>query len=177
MFFPRLRIVGLAAAVLAIGSLGTLPVQAGQASSSVTVSASVAQNCTISAGSLGFSAYDPVVANATAALQVPSSVALTCTKGATSVTMAIGGSLAGNSCAASTRCLYNGTSQLVYTLYQNNGYSTPWGISNGTTNSVTESNAFGITAPYSVNIYGQIAAAQDVTPGTYADTVTAYVNY
>lgn len=180
MFFPRLRIVGIAAAVLAIGSLGTLPVQAGQATGTVNVSATINQNCTIATSPVAFgSTYDPVVTNLSNPLNVTGTyVAITCTKGATGVSVALGGSQTGNNCAASTRCLYNTTSQLTYNLYEAGFSGTTWPISsNGTTGAVTQSSSFGATSPYTVYIGGQIPGAQDVTPGTYSDQITAYVNY
>src|SRR5215212_6498825 len=48
----------------------------------LTVSATVANNCTISTASISFAPYDPVAANATAALDGEGRVTLACTKGA-----------------------------------------------------------------------------------------------
>lgn len=173
MFIPKLRIVGIAAAVLAIGSLGTLPAQAGSATNNVTVSASITQNCTVGTANIGFGAYDPVVAQRTAALNQSTTISLTCTKGATGITLGLGPS-ANTSltpCIAPLRCLTSGTNTLSYNLYSDSPGGTVWNSPIG------ESVTGGITTATSVTIYGQIPGGQDATVASYTDTVVATVNY
>src|SRR5438128_1650300 len=70
-------LAGLGGLLLAAG-----PALAGSATSNFSVTASVANNCTISTTAIGFGAYDPIVANATTPLDSTGSVTITCTKGA-----------------------------------------------------------------------------------------------
>ena len=58
--------------------------EAASTSATLSVSASVANNCTISTAALAFSAYDPVVANASSNLDATGTVTIACTKGAAS---------------------------------------------------------------------------------------------
>ena len=58
------------ASVLGVGAtlLSATPAHAGSAPANLAVSASIAANCTISTTAVAFGAYDPVVTNATTAL-------------------------------------------------------------------------------------------------------------
>src|SRR5579871_6049957 len=84
---------------------------AGTATSNMSVTATVSANCTISAGSLAFGTYDPVVTNATTALNGTATLSVTCTNGAAS-TLTLGqGSNAntGSTDTAPLRRLKSGT--------------------------------------------------------------------
>jgi len=59
--WPR---VGLAATLMLLVAVSSRSDAAGSASANLSVSASVANNCTISTSPLAFGAYDPVVAYA-----------------------------------------------------------------------------------------------------------------
>src|SRR5437016_6746354 len=56
---------------------------AGSASTSLSVTATVSNNCTISTAALAFGAYDPIVTHASTALDGTGTVTIACTKGAT----------------------------------------------------------------------------------------------
>src|SRR5947207_14403575 len=61
---------------------------AGSNTGSLSVTATVAQTCSVSATStLAFGAYDPVVANASSALAGTGSVSIKCTKGSSGITI------------------------------------------------------------------------------------------
>src|SRR5437763_4885940 len=61
---------------------------AGSNTGSLSVTATVAQTCSVSATStLAFGAYDPVVANASSALTGTGSVSIKCTKGSSGITI------------------------------------------------------------------------------------------
>ncbi len=148
----------------------TSNVYAGSATSSLSVSATVASNCTISTSALSFGSYDPIVANATANLDGTGTVTITCTKGAvTTVGLDLGGNASGT-----TRRMASGTERLSYELYKDSSRSSVWG------NSGTDLNDTG-TAPSKAarafTVYGRIPSAQDVAAGSYSDTVTATVNF
>src|SRR2546426_5364633 len=86
---------------LAILSLISVPAFAGTATSNLSVTASVSANCTISTTPVAFGAYDPIGANAAAALNGTGSVSVTCTSGAsTTVTLGQGSNADTGSTAA-----------------------------------------------------------------------------
>jgi spore coat protein U-like protein len=161
-----------AAAVLGVvGFVGAVHVRAGSATASLAPSATISNNCTISAGSLAFGPYDPVVANAAANLDGTGTVTIACTKGATTtIALDLGANASG-----STRRLTDGSSNyLSYEIYQDSGRSTVWGSSGAAlyTPAAAPSNAV-----RNVTAYGRVSSNQDSPAGTYNDTVTATVNF
>jgi spore coat protein U-like protein len=146
-------------------------VHAGFASTSLALSASVSNNCTISTSAVGFGSYDPVVVNATANLDGTGTVIIACTKGATTT---IGLDL-GSNASGSTRRLTDGSSNyLTYELYQDSGRSTVWGNAGA---GLFTPVAAPSKASRSFTAYGRVAGSQDVPAGTFTDTVTATVNF
>ena len=140
------------------------------ATADLTVSAAVANNCTIATSTVAFGDYDPVVANASLALDASGQVTIACTKGAvTQIELSTGSNASG-----SVRRLSSGTDFLTYELYSNAGRSTVWGT--GAANDLDV-----VAAPSKVarsfSVYGRVAANQDVFAGTYSDTVVATVNF
>lgn len=161
--FIGLTVLGLAAAALA-------PSPAAAETASLTVSASVANNCTINTAAISFAPYDPVVANATAALDGEGRVTVACTKGVVP-TIALGG---GANASGGTRRLASGADLLTYEIYQNSGHTTVWGAAGGAV--LTPVAAPSRTAR-DFAVYGRIAGSQDVPAGTYNDTIVATVNF
>ncbi|MFM6025467.1 MAG: spore coat protein U domain-containing protein, partial [Dolichospermum sp.] len=83
-----IRRFALASAILiAFGSAA--PAMASTATSDLTVSSNVANNCTISTSPIDFGAYDPISANASIDLDGTGTVTVTCTSGA-SATITLG---------------------------------------------------------------------------------------
>src|SRR2546426_10044691 len=77
---------GLLIALLLCGTCGLA--LAGSSTGSFSITATVAQTCSVSATStLAFGAYDPVVANASSALAGTGSVSIKCTKGSSGITV------------------------------------------------------------------------------------------
>ena len=170
----HLRIVGgtLAGVAVAIAAWTARPAAA-SASASLTVSASVANNCTISTAALAFGAYDPVVTHASANLDATGTVTIACTKGASST---IGLSLGGNA-TGSTRRLSDGAgtpSYLTYEMYQDSGRTTVWGDAGA---ALLTPAAAPSKAARNFTVYGRVTANQDVPAGSYSDTITATVNF
>jgi spore coat protein U domain-containing protein, fimbrial subunit CupE1/2/3/6 len=162
-------IAGAGMAALVAGLVGaTQPaVNAAAANSNFTVSASVAANCSISAGALAFGAYDPVTANASTDLDQTSTITVACTKGSTGVVSLNNGSNA----SGSTRRMKSGTDFLSYEMYSDSGRSTVWNASNTVSYTAASKATSGLT------LYGRVAAGQDVPVGNYSDTVQATITF
>ena len=145
---------------------------AGTATSNMSVSATVSDSCTISAGALAFGAYDTVAGSA---VDGTATLSVACTQGASStITLGQGANAdSGSTDAAPLRRLANGTDTLSYALFQDSGRSTVWGNTGGTGAGYTASSA----APTDVTVYGRIAASQSVPAASYSDTVVATITF
>jgi spore coat protein U-like protein len=166
--WPR---VGLAAMLMLLVAVSSRSDAAGSASANLSVSASVANNCTISTSPLAFGAYDPVVANASTNLDATGMVTVACTKGATAtIGLGLGSNASGN-----TRRMTDGSSNfLSYEVYQDSSRSTIWGNSGA---ELLSPSAAPSKAMRDFTVYGRIPSNQDVPAGSYGDTVTATVNF
>ena len=91
----------------------------------VAVTANVASNCVMTAGSVAFGAYDPLVAHASAHLDQTGSVSVACVKG-TVATVGLGD----GANYSSGRRMTNGTDFLSYDLYTTAGRTTVWDTTN-----------------------------------------------
>ena len=176
---PRMSVVALALAA-SVGFVSSA--LAGTATANLAVSAAVAANCTISTTPLAFGAYDPVVANASTDLNGSGSITVACTKGASGLSIGLGN---GSNFASGSRGMSNGTDRLTYGLYQppNNTpgtacsfpASSAWGNTVGT-NTLALTNAPNKNGR-TYNVCGTVGAGQDVSTGSYADTVVATSNF
>jgi spore coat protein U-like protein len=167
-----LTTLGAVAPIAAALVLTPAPASAQTRTTTFQVTASVAANCTISATTLAFGAYDPVDANATAPLDGQGGVTIACTRGSTA---SIG--MDNGSYYSSGRRMSDGQatpSFLTYELFQDASRATPWGNASGSwfTPAVAPSKA-----PRTFPVYGRVAAGQDAPAGSYSDTVTATVNF
>ena len=164
------RILFVAAGLTALPVL-YVTLDAQSATASMTVSANVSKNCTITTSVLNFGAYDPVAANATATLDGTGTVTVTCTKGA----VAKVGLNAGSNAQGTTRRMSQSASAfLTYEIYKDAAHTVVWG--NGTTDSL-DVPAAPNKNPRNFTAYGRVASGQDATVGTYSDTVVATVNF
>jgi spore coat protein U-like protein len=168
-------VMGAAAAAGAVLAM-SLPAFAATATQSLTVSASVANNCTISTTAVNFGTYDPLSGTDT---DNTGSVTITCTKG-TSATIALD---TGAHASGSTRRMDDGSGNvLTYELYHpanlNPGagaaYATVWGTSGANLFSPAAAPS---KAARTFTVSGRITAGQDVAAGNYTDTVQATVNF
>jgi spore coat protein U-like protein len=159
--------------LIAVGTLGCVSALAGTATSNMSVTATVSNNCTITAGALSFGAYDPIGANASSPLNASATISVTCTSGdATTIALGQGSDPAtGSTDAAPLRQMSDGASHnLPYQLYKDSGHSTVW-------NNTTGASYTGTGTAGSVTVYGQIAAAQNVPAASYSDTVVATITF
>lgn len=167
------RFVLASAILIAAGSAA--PAMAGTATSNLTVSSDVPNNCTISAGSISFGSYDPISANYNTDASGTGTVTVTCTSG-TSATIKLG--QGSNADPASTdaipmrRLKDAGTNRLSYGLYRDNIHTQIWGNTAGT--GVAYS---GTGNAQAMTVFGLIAAGQNVPAGSYSDTVVAEISF
>ena len=141
------------------------------------VSVTVSKQCSIATFALAFPAYNPFGA----AVTQTAPISVTCTKG-TAVTVTMG---AGANASGAVRRMLRPASvpaeYLTYEVYLDAAMTTVWDATNvkgGTSSSKnTPVNlAFGAN-PTDNNAYGRVAAGQDITPGSYYDTLQATVNF
>jgi spore coat protein U-like protein len=151
--------------------LMSVPAFGATATANLDVTASVAAVCTISTSPVAFGAYDPVVANAAAALNATGTVTVACTRG-TAATVDLGN---GANLAAGSRRMANGAEFLGYALYKDAARTAVWGT--GLAGGTTAAYAAATIAPTAITVYGTVPAAQDVAVGAYADVVLATINY
>lgn len=163
--------VGLAATLMLLVAASSRSHASGSASANLGVSASVANNCTISTSPLAFGSYDPVVANASTNLDATGTVTVACTKGATAtIGLGLGSNAAGN-----TRRMTDGSSNfLSYEVYQDSSRATVWGNSGA---DLLSPSAAPSKNTRDFTVYGRVPSNQDVPAGSYTDTVTATVNF
>jgi len=157
---------------------------AGSASTAVPVSASVSQNCSISTGAaLAFTAYDPVIINASTALNATGQISVACTKGAVGLTIGMDN---GAHVAATQRQMLGGTNAglLQYNIFQppSNAPGTACTFPGTTAWSAAGAGLLTLTsAPSNVirvyNVCGTIPGGQNVAADTYTDTVNATINF
>ena len=161
-----------ALAVVALAT-GLATAQAGSATASFQVNATVLGACTVAGSLMNFgSAIDPIAA----ALPLDATATLTvvCTN-TTAYTLALdAGTNAGGAANFGTRSVRNGASTLGYQLYLNAGRTTVWGDGTGGSSTVAGT---GTGASQLVTVYGRLPSLTSAIPGLYADTVTVTITY
>lgn len=159
-----LKLASLVAVLAAAAAVTALPrlAAAGSATATLGVSATVVANCTITGGSISFVGYDPVGG---ADLDASGTISVACTKNAASYNVYLKPS------GGTFTMVGPGNAPLSYALYSDSGRNTVW---DGT-------NAYGYAsagkAAKSINVYGRIPGGQDVPVGSYAQNVTAEVDF
>lgn len=146
------------------------PALAQTATANLTVTASVANRCTITTSAVSFGSYDPVVTHASTPLDGTGSVIVACTKGASGTRIDLGQ----GAHYSGARRMQAGTEFLTYELYTNTGRTTVWNSGAGNGLSLTPAPS---SAPRTFDVYGRVPAAQDVAVGSYTDTVVATINF
>jgi spore coat protein U-like protein len=131
---------------------------AGTATGNLTVSATVAAGCQISSiGGISFGSYDPLNSSPNDAA---GNIVFRCVKGTSYKTYISG-----------TRTMTGG-GNLSFQLYSDSNRTTVYPNTNSGTGVQASSNS-----PVTQNVYGRIAALQDVTAANYSATLIATVEY
>lgn len=151
--------------------VGNVSVNAGTDTQNLNISASIANKCKLSNPvAVAFGSYDPVVDNATAALDATGSFDIKCTKGGSGVIDLGNGS---NFSSPNRRMSDGGSNYLTYDLYTTTGRTVVWNA----TNTVTYGPA-GDASSVTETVYGRIPGAQiNAVTGSYSDTVVVTVTY
>jgi spore coat protein U-like protein len=173
--------LSVAAALLSASAV----VLAASAETSIAVSATVSQGCSISTTTaLAFGAYDPIGANATAPLNATGQISVACSKGATGLTIGMNN----GTHVLGTQRQMQGTAATDILLY--NLFQPPTNVA-GVACTFPATIPWNTTAPAGVltltsspskaarlyNVCGTIPAGQDATTGAYTDTVIATLNF
>ena len=178
---PALCAAVIAAAIAAEG-------WAGSASTNLSVTATVSQNCLISTSAVAFGSYDPVLAHSAsgAPLNATGSVSVTCTKSAAGVNITLG---LGANPSGATRRLLGATSGgfLSYELYHPSATApgapcsfpgtTVWGTSGGSIFTPSGVAGWGATSTKTFNVCGTVPNGQDAPADSYTDSVVATINF
>lgn len=166
----------LAALAAAAALLAPATSYAGTATGTLSVTASVAQNCLINSPTLAFGAYDPIVTNATTALSATATATFTCTEGASSVYVTANTGNNGTHATGTTRAMAgSGSTYLSYDLYTDSGHTVVWNTTNS--GGHTYAPTFAASQTATATVYGQIPAGQNVQVSSYTDSVTMTINF
>lgn len=125
--------------------------------------------CTISTTGVSFGAYNVF---ATSPLDSTGSVTYRCT-GNASITVTLG---KGGAATYNPRRMLKGSEALNYNLYLDASRTTIWGDGTGGTQTYSNPSVPNNTN-ITVTIYGRIPASQDVSAGSYSNTITATINF
>ena len=168
MFSKTLKLAIAGTMLVTAGAVGTA--QAATKTASFNVTATVANNCVISANPLALGTFD-----GTNDLAATSTVVVRCTNGtAYNVDLSTGAST-----DYAARTMSNGTTQLVYNLYTDTTYANIWG--DGSTGTVrVGGTGTGFAAATNLTVAGRLQASVNTGPvdaGNYSDTIVASIVY
>ena len=158
-----------AALMAVVASHMSQPVSAAVHTADLAVTANVAANCRVAAGTMAFGSYDSIGTHETTDLDAPGSFQVRCTRGGVA-TLSLDD---GGHATAGTRRMEGTVGEFLnYNLYTTSGYTTVWNTTNTVTFGPTANSAFS-----TVDVYGRIPAGQDVRANNYSDTVTITANF
>lgn len=155
-----MRALALRHGLLAAALLLALGVSNGEAAGS----------CTVSVSSIAFGSYDvfvPVPTDSTG------TIVLTCNGGARDVAIALG---RGQTGTFSGRKLTKAGDALSYNVFLDAARTTIWGDGSGATAMWIEANPPN-NKDVSRTMFGRVPATQEVSAGSYTDTLTVTVNF
>jgi spore coat protein U-like protein len=129
-----------------------------------------AQACTISATSVNFGSYNVFNGSDT---DSTGTVTYRCNGSAHNITI---GLTQGASASFNQRQMQKGAEALTYNLFLDAARSTIWGDGTSGTSVYSIGNPPNNTN-VNLTVYGRVTAGQDVSAGTFSDTVTAVINF
>ena len=144
--------------------------QAATKTATINVSATVVDNCTISAGALNLGTFD-----GTNNLAASSDITVRCSNG-TDYTVDLS---PGSSGSYANRTLTSGSNSLVYNLYTAGDFATVWGNGSGSTGRASDIGE-GMGTAITHTVHGRLLASQNqgaIDAGDYTDTITATITY
>ena len=163
----KLYMTALATAAVGVVAIAQ-PAAASTHTDTIAVSATVTENCVISASALAFGDVNTLSGQA---VDGSGTIDVTCTNETPWAVSADAGQAEGASFGE--RKLVNGSDQLSYALYTDEARTNVWGEGEGATIGDT-----GTGSSQEKTFYGRVAANQTSAPaGAYSDTVTVTVSY
>jgi len=163
------------ASAFALGAAGlSINSYAAASTADLDVTASIGNACTISSSALAFGVYDPIVTNATVALNGTGTISSTCTLDVPAkITLGQGSNPdTGSTDAIPARQMSSGANRLGYAIFSETTRNTVWGNTDSTGKAANGTgNALVLTA------YGAIPAGQAKPTGSYADIVVATITF
>jgi spore coat protein U-like protein len=132
--------------------------------------AHAAPSCTISSTSVNFGSYNVFTGSAT---DSTGSVTINCNGSAHNIIVTLS---QGASSTFNPRTMQKGGETLTYNLYRDAARTTIWGDGTGGTSTYTNANPPN-NSDVNLTVYGRVPAGQDVSAGTYSDTVAAVINF
>ncbi len=126
-------------------------------------------SCTISTTSVSFGSYNVF---ATSPTDSTGSVSYNCFLSLGNITIFLN---KGSASSFNPRRMLRGSEALNYNLYRDAARTTIWGDGTGGTQVFTATIV--VSGSATVTIYGRIPAGQDVSVGSYTDSITATINF
>ncbi|MFM0738885.1 spore coat U domain-containing protein [Paraburkholderia xenovorans] len=151
-----------------LGPPGCAALTTSDGSFGFTASATVVNNCLISATNIAFAATGVL----NSALTASGAITARCTNG-DAYRIALNGGTSGN-VAARQMQRTGGGGAVNYQLYLDSGYASAWGDGTSGTTMVTGTGTGNAT---SINVYGRVPAQTTPMPGNYIDTITATISF
>ena len=164
--FDRFTCSRKALATAAVALLLPIAAQAGTASTTFNVTATVLATCGVSATNVAFGNYGSGQVDATGTISV------SCTNLA-AYTVELDAGTGSGATIASRRMTGPSNQTLAYTLYHDAARSLLWGTTSGLQSVV----GIGNGAAQALTVYGRIPSAQYPGAGSYSDTITVTVTY
>lgn len=163
----RSTTVGIAA-MLALSVPGAAAAET--ASSSLGVTATVTENCTVSTAPVAFGSVNTLSGGN---VDATGGVTVTCTNGTPWVASASAGT--GTGASLTTRRMASGANLLNYSLYTDSARTSVWGDGTATTANVSNT---GSGSAQTFTVYGRVLSGQASAPaGSYSDTVSVTISY
>lgn len=128
-----------------------------------------AVTCTVSTVPVAFGSYVPSLGTPTDGV---GTININCDKAPASNPISIS---AGRSGSFTSRTMSNGKSNLSYNLYTSAARTQVWG--DGTGGSAKVSYGGGGAKTFAITVYGRITALQNVTAGSYSDSLLVTISF